>query len=244
MAIIDKYTKDELEQIVKQSASMKEVIGKLGYSTCSGNNNQTVKNRLQLYNIDYSHFTHPSPIKRNEENIFIKNSTASQQTLRRWYKKGEYSEYKCSICGQEPEWNGKELTLILDHINGHNHDHRLENLRWVCPNCNQQLETTGYKAMRTNNIQKIEKKYYCIDCGKEIGYGSQRCVECSNIASRIVERPSREELKSKIRYQSFSALGKEYNVSDNAIRKWCIAYNLPSKKKEINLFTNKEWELL
>lgn len=33
------------------------------------------------------------------------------------------------------------MVLTLDHINGHNHDNRLENLRWVCPNCDRQLET-------------------------------------------------------------------------------------------------------
>ena len=43
-----------------------------------------------------------------------------------------------------PIWQGKPLTLILDHKNGNNRDNRLENLHWVCPNCNQQLPTTGY----------------------------------------------------------------------------------------------------
>jgi len=33
-----------------------------------------------------------------------------------------------------------------------------------------------------------------------------------------------------------------YNVSDNAIRKWCIAMKLPSSKKEINNYSNEEWE--
>ena len=134
MALVDQYSKEELSQIVDQSTSLKEVIFKLGYSTVSGNCN-TVKNRIEEYEIDCSHFSlSTSPIKRNEQNIFIEGSTASQHTLRRWYLKGNYTEYKCSICGQEPFWNGKELTLILDHINGKNHDDRLENLRWVCPN--------------------------------------------------------------------------------------------------------------
>ena len=44
----------------------------------------------------------------------------------------------------KPIWQGKPLTLILDHINGKNNDDRLENLRWVCPNCNRQLPTTGF----------------------------------------------------------------------------------------------------
>lgn len=46
MAIIDKYSKEELEQIVQQSFSMKEVLSKLGYNTCGGNNHKTVKSGL------------------------------------------------------------------------------------------------------------------------------------------------------------------------------------------------------
>lgn len=89
------------------------------------------------------------PIKRTFDNIFIKNSTVCQKTLRDHYYKNHFTEYKCAICGLEPIWNGKDLTLILDHINGKNHDDRLENLRWVCPNCNQQLETTNGKNLVT-----------------------------------------------------------------------------------------------
>lgn len=48
---------------------------------------------------------------------------------------------KCEICGFEGMWNGKLIICILDHINGINNDHRLENLRMVCPMCNSQLDT-------------------------------------------------------------------------------------------------------
>lgn len=48
---------------------------------------------------------------------------------------------ECSLCGQKPIWRGKPLVLVLDHINGVNTDHRLQNLRLVCPNCNSQLST-------------------------------------------------------------------------------------------------------
>jgi uncharacterized protein with PIN domain len=77
----------------------------------------------------------------------------------------------CSICGLLPEWNGKELTLILDHINGHNKDHRIENLRWVCPNCNSQLDTTGarnIKRLREEGFyEQVEnkKEKQCSECG-------------------------------------------------------------------------------
>ena len=70
------------------------------------------------------------------------------------------------------EW--KAFNLILDHINGKNHDNRLDNLRWVCPNCNIQLPTTNRRK------KAFGQKYnFCIDCGKKITSKSLRCVECA-----------------------------------------------------------------
>ena len=54
-----------------------------------------------------------------------------------------YFQNKCSVCSIE-EWNGKSLTMELDHINGSRTDHRLENLRMICPNCHAQTDT--YRA--------------------------------------------------------------------------------------------------
>lgn len=240
MALIDEYSTEELKQIVQQSHNFSEVILKLGYSTNSGSNTETLKKRLKKDNIDTSHFKLITPIKRTEENVFIQNSTASQATVRRWYLKNEYTPYVCSICGLEPQWQGKDLTLILDHINGINNDDRLENLRWVCPNCNQQLETTGFKKMRTTNI--LKKKYYCSKCGKEIYHNlTGLCLQCLGEEKRIYERPSREELKQLIRTTTFSNLSKKFGASDNTIRKWCDSYNLPRRVKDIKSYSDEEW---
>lgn len=155
MKIIPIYKRksiEELKKIVSESFSYRELGRKLGYThTCSGNTLKVLEKWVKQNNISTEHFTHRANgfIERTNENVFVENSTASQCTLRRFFIKGNFVEYKCSICGQLPEWNGKELTLILDHINGINNDDRLENLRWVCPNCNQQLDTTGFKNFRT-----------------------------------------------------------------------------------------------
>ena len=241
----DNYTQEELEQIVKLAKSYKDLGRKLGYSsTCSGGTIKTIKRKCLEYNLDTSHFTsiqNSDKIERSEENIFIKNSTANQSTLRRWYEKGNYSEYKCSICHREPIWENKSLVLILDHINGINNDDRLENLRWVCPNCNSQLETTG---SRNPNRKIFAKKYYCKDCGKEITKYSTRCIECNAKFQTISldEMPvTREELKNLIRTMPMTKIGEQFGVSDNAIRKWCDKFGLPRKSTEIKKISNEDW---
>ena len=47
----------------------------------------------------------------------------------------------CACCGNAGRWQGQPLTLQLDHVNGRYNDNRLENLRWLCPNCHSQTET-------------------------------------------------------------------------------------------------------
>lgn len=155
LAKIDTFSDEEFKKIVAESLNMTEISTKLGYAAKSGSNYTRIRKRIDELKISTDHFSlgNKRPIKRTVDNIFIENSTADQKTLRKWYFEGQYTEYVCSICGQKPFWNGKELTLILDHINGHNKDDRLENLRWVCPNCNQQLPTTNGK-----NIKRLKEE--------------------------------------------------------------------------------------
>ena len=74
------------------------------------------------------------------------------------------------------------------------------------------------------------------------------CIECWNnlnnkfIKDTDIERPSRETLKEKIRSSNFLQIGKEYGVSDNAVRKWCKFYGLPFKSHIIKSLSDDEWE--
>ena len=213
---------------------------KVGYTTTSGGCIDTVKRYLLKHNFDISHFTHTARncIKRDKENVFVENSTASNNTLRRFYLRGKYTEYKCSICGQEPIWNGKPLIMILDHINGVHTDSRIENLRWVCPNCNYQLETTGFSKFQSNKLKQKDDYFRRERKNKE----QKKIIHNVNTSRKF--NITREELKKKIRTQSFCAIGREFNVSDRAISKRCKVLNLPSTKKEINSYSDKEWDLI
>ena len=73
--------------------------------------------------------------------IFVENGIHSPGALKRRIRKDNLIPYICAECGNIGFYNGKPLVLQLDHINGINTDHRLKNLRFLCPNCHTQQET-------------------------------------------------------------------------------------------------------
>jgi 5-methylcytosine-specific restriction endonuclease McrA len=64
-------------------------------------------------------------------------------------------KYECVLCGNDGTHNDLPLTLQLDHINGVNDDHRLKNLRLLCPNCHTQQDT--YAGKNKPKKQEPEK---------------------------------------------------------------------------------------
>ena len=163
--------------------------------------------------------------------------------IRKLIIKNNIKPYACSNekCGLA-DWHGSPIGLQLDHINGNRKDNRLENLRWLCPNCHSQTPT-----FRGRGVKRNKEEYICIDCDNKILKNSTRCRDCNNkfrfgntkkekkitnpnwrfelkVDKRKVVRPTLEVLKQEVKELGYSSVGRKYGVSDNAIRKWIKIY--------------------
>ena len=103
---------------------------------------------------------------------------------------------------------------------------------------------TGYYWFQDDIDYPIRKPHchVCQKCGKAIKNTAKYCSDCLNSVRRVCERPSRDELKRLIRSTPFTKIGEQFGVTDNSIRKWCVAEGLPSKVKDIKTYSDEEWE--
>lgn len=78
--------------------------------------------------------------KFNINDVLCNGSRFSTGYVKNFLLKNELITYECTTCKLH-EWQCKRLVLELDHINGDSLDHRIENLRLLCPNCHSQTPT-------------------------------------------------------------------------------------------------------
>jgi hypothetical protein len=108
--------------------------------------------RLNKLSVNYM-----DSVKKGEMlgNRLVTDSHANRGQLKKTLIKKGLLKNECYICGQAPEWNGKELVMVIDHINGIHNDNRLENLRLLCPNCNSQTDTFSGRTKKYKSKETI-----------------------------------------------------------------------------------------
>jgi len=230
----------EIQEIIDSSAGFTEVLNKLGYASVGGSY-KSLKERISYDNLDVSKLENNrvnKPLiasKVNYEEILKSGKRCHRGSLKRYLLKSKSLENKCSKCGINPIWEKEELIMVLDHINGVPDDNRLENLRFLCPNCNSQTATfSGRNGRGYKDIKKCTKELECDACQEtfiEINskagdrkYCSQKCSSLSQ--RKVKDRPTKETLEVEINNNTWSDIGKKYNVSDNTIRKWAKGYKI------------------
>lgn len=138
----ENFSKEEIENFIKESRSYRDLALKLGYSNESGSVIATIKSMIQELNLDVSHFTGQGWNKNNfdysrfQYGKKIRGATMIQAltALRGW---------RCENCGLT-EWQGQKVPLEVHHIDGDELNSVLENLQVLCPNCH--ALTNNYKG--------------------------------------------------------------------------------------------------
>lgn len=202
---------------------MSEVGRRLGLTTY-GANSRTIKNRIEKLGLNTSHFWSRSE-QLTESRKNLKSATneelftigsAGRKNLKRIIIRDQLIPYTCAICPVESEWEGKLLSLHLDHINGVNNDNRLANLRFLCPNCHSQTSTYCGKQLK-NNVYHEQR---CIDCNSSVHRTSKRCKRCVvKLRGTKINWPETSLLKMMVEEMGYQETSRRLDVSGNAIKK-------------------------
>lgn len=155
-----KWTEEQLREAVRDAASLDETAKLLGVN--GGNSWRAVKRRVDELALDTSHwYEGPITTRANEANrlklsleeMFVPDSPVSPQALKQRLRELRLLPYACCLC-ELTHWREDPVSLQIDHINGRNRDWRIENLRWLCPNCHSQTDTWGRSIDLSKQVKR------------------------------------------------------------------------------------------
>lgn len=211
------WTDQDLRQAHASASTMAELITALGLKPTGGNFKHIRQHleRCELPLLD------PSCVgirqyngKYSDEEVYRENSEY-RGDLRKRLITGGLKAARCEKCGLD-EWNGLPIPLEVDHVNGISNDNRVDNLMILCPNCHAQTPT--YRGRNYKGRRKVIRS--CVACGDDLSNGTSgsHCSKCFQ-RPRKIKWPTKQELLDRLKTTSYTQLGKELGVSDNAIRK-------------------------
>lgn len=146
----ENITKESISEAIKNSKSMISAARYLNISR------DKFKKYAQFYGLyepnQCGRGISKVKIYKDKSDIFCQNSNASLKVIKKWLIQNR--GHKCELCGIT-EWNGKPISLEMDHIDGNHNNNEESNLRLLCPNCHSQTDTFRGKNMKKSNHKKI-----------------------------------------------------------------------------------------
>lgn len=151
------FSESEVKAAVEGASSQREALKKLGLPTTGTYGYRTLrifaeKYGLQVPELDRS--TNKAVAKQTIPLVDILaglHPSFQTSTLRRKLLKAGIFEWRCSECDLT-EWRGRPIPIVLDHIDGNNLNHKLDNLRILCRNCDGHTDTFCGRNMKRRII--------------------------------------------------------------------------------------------
>lgn len=153
--------RDEFVGICATSRSFAQALRALGWSV-GGGAYRRVRWLIQHYNVDVSHWSGQAwrtglpaggrPFRERPLEVILTNGSGhtNAHSLKKRLAKDNVIAYVCADCGNDGHWNGEELKLELDHVDGNRRNWSRENLAYRCPNCHSQ--TPNYCRRKSARI--------------------------------------------------------------------------------------------
>lgn len=145
----ERFTRQEIEQFVKESYSYAQLATKIGYDNASKNGSayRAIHQMINELNLDISHFKGQGWNKNNFDysRFAYGKKIKSAQALNAIVA---LRGHQCESCGLT-EWLDKPIPLEVHHLDGKELNSELENLILLCPNCH--ALTGNYRGRNINS---------------------------------------------------------------------------------------------
>lgn len=239
------FSEADARAAIARSCCWSDALRVLGYMP-KGSNYRTLQSWARHWGIPTDHFD-PHVGRRRAgasreaplQEVLVVESSYPRGHLKQRLLATGLKQPRCELCGQGEVWNGRRISLVLDHANGVSNDNRLENLRIICPNCDATLDTHCGRSLPRERVcpgckrpfapQHIRHRYCSQECWGTIA--AELYKGLSHPETRKVDRPSHQQLKADLASMSFVAIGRKYGVTDNAVRKWLRWYEKQAERE-------------